>query len=291
MMLSHHAHCSCQTWTMLNAPSDVAGIGDENDADLDGLRELVRRAFDLAHESGRREWNVMTTAVLKNRLLQITAREFDEHAYGANSMVELVKKIPDSLTLDESLRPPRATFIGTAFNTIGSKRLEGKAIRPDLWRAIFDYSSPGVYVWNGSEAVLRSADEVTSTEMVLPTITAEDLSDWRAEFSASHPGRDLDIWKDRSSSTHKLPPDLRSAWNGFMKSRALEALGDWFSEHSIAAPPDIMAQLERPATVRSEISELEELRRFLTRCVAVMRPQELRSLHIPATVAARVARR
>jgi hypothetical protein len=65
-------------------------------------KTLTRQAFEQARLSGRQEWQMMTTAVLKNRMLQLTSREFTEAAYGANSVLDLVRLIPETVELEEA---------------------------------------------------------------------------------------------------------------------------------------------------------------------------------------------
>lgn len=56
---------------------------------LDDARELVLRAFAWARASGRENWRVMTVALLKNRLLDLTEKKFDESRWGAGSTRKL----------------------------------------------------------------------------------------------------------------------------------------------------------------------------------------------------------
>lgn len=277
---------------MVDSPADAAVPRNGPSAHVADLRELVRQAFAQAQASGRKDWNVMSIAVLKNRLLQISSREFDEQAYGASSMVQLVKSIPETISLDETFRPPHVTLLEAMPHEVAPDALKAMRVRPDLWDAIFDFSSPGIYVWDGMQAVLQpSSDELAADgDLRLPTLTREELDAWRATFVSEHPELDLDAWRERSFSTYYLPAELRGQWNRFMKTGAIDRLRRWFHQHEIVPPLDLAGSLERPSPGSPDRSEVEELRRYVLRCVAVMRPAELRALQIPASVAARVSR-
>ena len=261
-------------------------------APLDNLRALVVSAFEAAKESGRADWEVMTTAVLKNRILLATAREFDEHDYGATSFTEAIRQIPDLVELDETTRPPRARLIAPG-DANGAEAQEGDSrpaiaagrVRNDLWDAVLDYSSAGVYVWDGSRAVRVEADEVGDRPR-LPTISSEDMAAWRQAFASEHADRQLDDWAERGLGTLALPADIRGPWNQVIKSNVLGILSAWFDKQGLELPADTLASSasKRPS---SDHIEAEELRRFLLRCVAVMKPSELQAVQIPASVAFR----
>ena len=50
--------------------------------DTGDARDLLVAAFESARATGKRDWNTMTAAVLKNRVLHLTSRSFDEAALG-----------------------------------------------------------------------------------------------------------------------------------------------------------------------------------------------------------------
>lgn len=75
------------------------------DRGLDEFRELIRAAFEQARNSGKRDWSEMTAAVLKNRILDMTGREFSEDRYGSPSFIHLVRRVPDLLEIVNA-RPP-----------------------------------------------------------------------------------------------------------------------------------------------------------------------------------------
>jgi hypothetical protein len=259
---------------------------------LDTLRALVESAFEAAKESGRADWQVMTTAVLKNRILQATAREFDERDYGAASFAEAIRMIPDLIELDETTRPPRAQLLALSAPN-GTKTHEGEGqpaiaagrVRTDLWDAVLDYTSSDAFVWDGSRAVRVEADEVGDRPR-LPTISSEDMAAWRQAFASQHADRQLDDWAERGRGTLALPADLRKPWNQLVKSKALNTLSTWFAGQGLELPADTLAP-SASKRISPDHVEAEELRRFLLRCVAVMKPSELKAIQIPASVAFR----
>lgn len=267
-------------------------VGKDQTSPLDDLRALVRSAFEAKKESGRADWQVMTTAVLKNRILDATAREFDERDYGATSITEAIRLIPDLVELDETARPPRVTLRPEVVadgpdGHAGPSQpaLSAGRVRPDLWDAVLDYSSPGVSVWDGSKAVRVEENEVGDRPR-LPTISADEMTDWRRTFANQNADHQLEDWAERGLGTLALPADLRKPWNHFIKSKALNVLSDWFEKRSLELPADTLASSasKHPS---SEQTDAEELRRFLLRCVAVMKPSELKAVQIPASVALR----
>src|SRR5260221_3367596 len=144
-----------------------------NGVDAD-LRRLIRKAFEVARQTDREDWQQMSVAVLKNRLLDITDRTFNERDYGARSIGELVRKVPDMLLVYENTRPLLVKLLSTESPTDESLPTDDSRIRSDLWRAVIDYRSGQRYVWNGSVAVPQP--EVTTVDpggYILPTITAE----------------------------------------------------------------------------------------------------------------------
>lgn len=253
---------------------------------LDTFRALVTSAFEAARESGRSDWQVMTVGVLKNRILQATAREFDERSFGAASFSGLLRQVPDLVELDDTARPPVARLLAPSSSaTPAGSVVGGGRLRPDLWDAVLDYSSGEVYVWDGLQAVKVAPGEAAGKPQ-MPTIKAEVMADWRRGFAKAHPDRDLAEWVERGLGTMALPPDLRRPWNLTLKSKVVDILAPWFEQQGLSLPANASSDAStRPSAKESQ--EAEELRRFLLRCVAVMKPGELKAMQVPASVALR----
>lgn len=116
------------------------------------LRKLIRDAFEAARRTGRTDWQQMTTAVLKNRLLSLTGRAFKESDYGAQTISELVRLLPDLLLFDQSTSPPTVRLLPSQMPVDPPVVAEGTRIRRDLWNAVVDYRAPGRYVWDSAQA-------------------------------------------------------------------------------------------------------------------------------------------
>ena len=221
-------------------------------------RDLVRRAYLTAQERGKSDWYRMTLAVLKNRLLDLTGRQFNEADYGVANFGEFIRQMPDLLVLDLNVFPPMAEIKwGREANekanlpevgypekkTDGESELiyEGNRIRSDLWTAIVDYRSGKLYVWDPSRRCVR-IDEEGVEEDVLPTLDEEELYRWRNQFAEEHlellsstSRRRLENWCDRGHDIRELPGHLRSAWKEYFKRGVAERLKAWFKgEYRIA---------------------------------------------------------
>lgn len=265
----------------------------------DDLRQLIRQAFDVARESGRADWQQMTTAVLKNRLLDLTDRSFDEADYGARTISDLVRRLSDILLIDDSVRPARVQLSSaeTPLPAIGLP--VNSRVRPDLWRAVIDYRSGKKYVWDGSFAV--ASDKSTTGDRnypELPTITAETMDGWRSEFSqgvesaiSDDVDRDaLDTWRIGGLPARGLPSALRGRWSAALKDHVVSILENWFSRESLPVPSDLLLSGRREKRPRTVEPSTEKIREFVLRCVSAMTDEELRELRLPPAAVMRAQR-
>ena len=134
------------------------------------VRELIRLAFWAAREKRKPDWWRMTTAVLKNRLLALTDRQFNEEDYGARTIVEFASQFPDLLLVDTTTYPPEV-------------ELRPTHIRQDLWDAVMDSRSRKVYVWDRMQRKVRTSRPEDEVEQVIPSVKKEEMATWRAEFA------------------------------------------------------------------------------------------------------------
>jgi hypothetical protein len=260
--------------------------------DVRAAIELVERAFGLARQSGKTDWWAMAIPVLKNRLLQLTDNTFKEADFGVSSFRDFLGRVSEITRIDET--PPGFVLLKSAVpegsGWTPANRLRGRQIRPDLWRAVLDYSSARKYVWDASEKVARPASS-DDTGLVLPTASAADLDQWRSEYVTLHKPVDPEIaqrvetWSKDRLPTFALPAQIRPAWNSHLKRKVEQRLQDWFTKN----------QIEPPATLRGsselDIDEEEvELREFITACIEEMSKRELLELRISPAVAMRVSR-
>jgi hypothetical protein len=252
---------------------------------------LVERAFGLARQSGKPDWWAMTIPVLKNRLLLLTKNTFKEADFGAISFRDFLSKIPDIVRVDETPLPGFAILKSAAPER--SERpsvnvVRGEQIRADLWRAVLDYSSGQTYVWDISQQAARPATR-DDDGLVLPTISAADLDEWRDEFVALHKPPDAEVakrvedWSKNRLPTAVLPAPMRPVWNRHLKRKVERRLEHWFGSNSIK-PPAIME--ERQESGPSD-KQVEAVREFLVGCVKAMSKQELLELRISPVTAMR----
>lgn len=256
------------------------------------LEGLILAAFGRAREKGKTDWAEMTTAVLKNRLRIETDGDFDEESYGAGRFLDLVEALPDLLSVDRSTQPPRVRLLRgmDGVETGALPTTSQLRLRPDLWDAVFDYTSGQSYVWRDDSAVITSDPE--STDLILPTVSRQQLQDWRSEFAADHGDtEELQEWVGKQLGTSGLPAALRPQWNDTLKRRARLRLEEWFRDQGVQAPTDLMVPAaDRTAAGRRAETEVDALRRYLQRCVSAMTVEELRTISIPVTVATRLHR-
>lgn len=255
---------------------------------------LVLDAFRIAARQGRPEWHRMAGAVLKNRLLDLTERSFDEAAYGADRFVDLVEQLDDLLTVDHSAKPfvielqePYRSEIEQADAVSASS--SGKTIRSDLWHAVVDYSHGQRWVLDrvtGKAIRVREGDD-SGGGVDLPTLDRATLQTWRIDFieecSATVSDAEalqLKAWVGEGLGTAALPKRLRGPWTIRMRDRVHERLLEFFRSQELDPPKDLLVlpRQRKPAN---------ELRSFIVRCISLMNDRELKELQIPAEVAMR----
>lgn len=272
---------------------DFAEPGGQAD---DGLEALVRRAFAKARASKADGWRTMTLPVLKNRLLQLTERRFSEQAYGHESMAKLAAALPELLDLDTGSRPAAVTLREAATVPASAEVRPSPRIRGDLWDAVMNYSAGHRWAWSGTAAVPEY--DAPDGAPLLPTLSADELAQWRAEFAAGHAGdpggKDLGPWALSSGATRQLPPAMRPVWNADVKARVLGRLAEWFAATGIMAPDDAASGSAADAGQGRPVAgpaRAGSLRAFVAGCVAVMTDEELASLVLPAPAVHRYADR
>jgi hypothetical protein len=175
----------------------------------------------------------MIVAVLKNRLLQLTNRSFREQDFGAGSLLELVSRYGDMVTVDRSVKPIVIEWIGSAI-AIRAGAHVGR-IRPDLWRAALDFSSGLHYEWDVNAGQARPVDRA-DPRLRIPTVDPAMLAEWRAAFVQAHEEnlsdpedqQRLREWAARALGSQGLPRTLRAAWNEHLKHAVVARLTSWF---------------------------------------------------------------
>ncbi len=74
------------------------------------IEPKIREAFHQARIRGKQDWRRMAWPVLKNRLLDLTSRTFDERDYGARTGPEFAARFPHLLEVDASTVPVTLTL-------------------------------------------------------------------------------------------------------------------------------------------------------------------------------------
>lgn len=260
--------------------------------------ELIKNAFAAAREAGSPEWRSMTSAVLKNRILDLTNREFDEADWGVGSFRAFLEQFVDVLSIDSSKRPARVTLLeegsaGTAQGASSPLDLgRDRQIRRDLWNAVMDFSREGrEYRWDGEKAIHVEIGEASHMAL-LPTLSPEEFEAWREDFAKrqSASGVDaetLDRWLREKGAMKDLPGGPRIKWVIELKRRVLERLQGWFSEEGLQPPSDLIVD-ERG--YGSGNTSTEALREFVLATVREMSSDELEALRLPAVAMLRSRR-
>lgn len=233
-------------------------------------------AFEAARSKGKPEWRRMRIAVLKNRLLQMTSRSFDERMYGAHSFREFLDMHRNLVRVD-----------GADVELLGAEdeRDARARIRPDLWRAMMDYTSGRSYAWDSELQRARPAEE--GDTLMLPTISREDMDKWRRTFADSRSDDPrVASWLAQGMGTKGLPRRLQGVWTGFVRDRIADRLREWLGANGIELEPLIAKPHEGSGPIRAS----EELRNLVLRCVAVMTPVELSDLRLSPGVVLRALR-
>lgn len=269
---------------------------------------LILAAFSNARLSGRAGWEYMTLAVLKNRLLDITNREFDEADYSAKNMFQFANRFPNLLETDAGadsagrvrLKDPDRIPAPTEQENEQVAKRDRTRVRPDLWKAIVDYRSGQAYVWDPELGVATPDDlKPGSDRPLLPTATRAQIRLWRQAFAKDHmaDGEEtvarLDEWITHSYGTNFLPISLRGDWTGFSRDRIVELLESFFDANHIPVPKDLLMGTEEVQTFRHEhvkrTTNENDLRALVERCVAVMSLEELAALRFGPEVYLRAA--
>jgi hypothetical protein len=291
------------------------------DNGLDEFRALVRAAFQQARRSGKQDWEEMTSAVLKNRLLNLTKGQFSEDRYNSPSFIHLVRKIPDLITITSAsppfllriVQPVSAEDVAhepsgdlpvpdaTLPPRLKDEDLPRVRVRPDLWHAIIDYSAGKPYVLETETGLARPWSHGDLTLPQFPTASRETIASWRHDFVQSLDpgaqekfGSSLSIWADGRGRQADLPGSLRGDWGGFLKRRVIQALLGWYESQGLQQPEDMLAlresQANPPSEAISEVVEAQRLRDALISVIRVMTHEELSQISLPASAWLRVYR-
>jgi hypothetical protein len=252
------------------------------------LRASIITAFGMARAKGRPDWRKMSAAVLKNRLLLVTKKAFDERLHNVTSFRELLAQQADLVRFVEAdgmweLLPSNEPTVGV-LETAPDK---GTRIRPDLWKAVMDFSSGHRYVWDAKEQCAAVAGEDQVDANFLPTMTREEFAGWRNEFAKEQPPSEtLQRWCVDFRS-RELPLVLVGQWNGFVKSHVASRLENWFREHELQVPQVFVVRASTLPPESHGDDSASILRDLLHACINVMTAAELEDLRLSPAVIVR----
>lgn len=259
---------------------------------------LIRQAFHKARDAGKADWYRMTSAVLKNRLLELTNHAFTERDFGVATFTDFLRKFPDLVRIDRSQLPFGVELIEAAPNeqpAVRSASTGRPRIRRDLWQAAMDFKSGIEYVWDATSARARPRLESDGNNAeLLPTSTAEELSQWRKEFIRRRTESEnavvddksavrLQVWAEKGLGTEYLPPEHRGPWNEFMRNAVVDKLNGWFDSRGLARPSDLIETSPQWTEPEADAALSKVLHNLLVRLTR----DELSQLQLPATLVLR----
>jgi len=212
-------------------------------------RALVRKAFEAARSKGKPDWKRMSVAVLKNRLLDATDREFREIDYGAASFLEFLHSLADLVRIDQSTFPPSVELIATLKGT-GSQGsnapqedeaiglppsvFKGGQLRSDLWSAVIDWDENVSYFWDSRQGRVHKTDRRADDTRAVPRITKAEALAMRTSFAKSHSHElppleraRLEAWAANKLPIAQLPKDLASRWRQVLTAHVQARLNTW----------------------------------------------------------------
>jgi len=172
-------------------------------------------------------------------------------------------------------------------------------VRPDLWRAVLDFSRGYDYLWDLDLKVARSVARA-EPGLRLPTLNRDGFREWQAEFASQQAEGLQDAlneptqvreWVEHGLGTRALPSRLQRPWNEFLKAQVIESLRAWFGTNQIDEPPDMITETRRTRPDVKDTDHVDALRRTALECVQVMNETELSELRLPIAAVLRSQRR
>ena len=265
-----------------------------------GGGDLILRAFQQARVSGKSDWDQMTTAALKSRMLSLTNHTFREEDYGVGTLTDFIRRHSDLVSLDTSVTHPIVKLLnaGQDSDRTISRPNESRPvrIRSDLWQAVLDRSSGETYSWDPDTAQVKT-DQPLNLDLILPTVDEDVDRTWRRDFIGILAGEvqistsdehQLKSWSNDLLPAYRLPSHLIPRWNIFLTSHVVALLSDWFEQSGLEPPKDFY--ITRVSRTRRGDVDTERLRQLVLAVVKEMNGQELSNLILPPRAILRATR-
>ena len=261
---------------------------------------LILGAFQQARVSRKSDWDQMTTATLKSRMLSLTNHTFREEDYGVGTLTEFIRRHSDLVSLDTSVAHPIVKLLnaGQDSGRTISRPNESRPvrIRSDLWQAVLDRSSGETYSWDPDTAQVKT-DQPLNLDLILPTVDEDVDRTWRRDFIGRLAGEvqistsdehQLKSWSNDLLPTYRLPSHLIPRWNIFLTSNVVALLSDWFKQSGLEPPKDFY--ITRVSRTRHGDVDTERVRQLVLAVVKEMNGQELSNLILPPRAILRATR-
>jgi len=236
----------------------------------------------------------MTSAVLKNRLLQISGGSFREAEWGYKSFADLLANADLSAVaeIDRTTSPTTIRLLSDQVGQVGEPDALGpnQVIRRDIWSAIFDQEAETTWYWDRrNQRPTTSAEDESAPR--LPRVDAVMLRTWRAQFVQTLPqaaAESLTIlsWMDDGKVGDNFPISVRHAWFAFLKKVVLDLLKSWLADNDLSSETPLIEPRKG-----GRLDGHSDLRRFILSVVEHMTESELVDLKIPPLAAMRASDR
>ena len=267
-------------------------------------------AFAQAEATGK-SGTLMKDAVLKNRLLSLTADAFRQSDYGSRSFLALLRSHPELVRVSGDGPPFTVELLA---GSVSSRRVEDALtasadlldrvpvneslelvrIRSDLWRAVVDYHTGEKYFWDPRNAAVVKQMQPDVT-LPLPTLSRTELDDERRKFALEHSEIDAEEWLSRGRGSIKsLPTGLRAEWASKLKQLVLQRIRAWFEGNHLEEPGDLIrASTPRASTAPTPRPSLStrDVRSLAAELLAEMTEEEVLQLYVPLSAIYRLRRK
>ncbi len=274
-------------------PGDVDKILSTASPRRDPLSLRVHVVQIVSERQGRGEESV-SLPVLKNQLLNLAGSSFHEADFGWPNLRFLPASYPDLLQLDSSSPHGHAKFLAPAKPSTPASDAEESPtkrhhIRRDLWDAVIDYRRGETYVWDAHTGkAVTTSDGDEDARPRFPTVSAEDVRDWRKECADGW----LSVFGDENRSRverwvdvprERVPHTLIRRWQAEQRGKVVGIVEDFFAQEGIPLPDDALPSELSTHAQQAQVRSLTQ-REILKASASVMTDAELSDVQLPLGV-------